>query len=79
MPATGKDMFHKLRRSFATFIAAAGGMDLARAYCGHSHQSVTGRYVDPRFAGQRPRIAELFKDLQLDVVATPDRQKRLFE
>ncbi len=79
LPATKKDMFHKLRRSFATFIAAAGGMDLAREYCGHSHQSVTDRYVDPRVAGQRPRISELFKGLQLDVVQTPDRQKRLFE
>lgn len=38
--------FHALRRSFASWLAAAGGD--ARAALGHSSEKVTRRYLDPR-------------------------------
>jgi integrase len=38
--------FYSLRRSFASHLAAAGGD--AREGLGHSSESVTRRYLDPR-------------------------------
>lgn len=73
---TRKDLFHKLRRSFATFIAHKGGKELARELCGHSHQSVTDLYIDERMSN-RPRVADLLGDVRLDVVH--ERQKLLFD
>jgi len=46
------DLFHKIRRTFATYIAAASGEVMAQQMLGHSHISVTRRYIDPRKLNQ---------------------------
>ena len=70
-----KDLFHKLRRSFATFVAAKGGTHLARVMLGHSHESVTKRYLDDRMMN-RPRLGDLLTEFAR--VEMLDRQRRLF-
>lgn len=47
LPAGPKDLFHKLRRTNATYVADAAGEEQARRQLGHSDLSVTRRYVDP--------------------------------
>ncbi len=42
------DLFHGIRRCVATWIAAAEGLEAASNYLGHSHVSVTERYLDWR-------------------------------
>lgn len=42
-----RDLFHKFRRTHGSYIANAAGEDVARQSLGHSHASVTRRYVDP--------------------------------
>jgi integrase len=42
-----RDLFHKFRRTHGSYIANAAGEDAARQSLGHSHASVTRRYVDP--------------------------------
>lgn len=44
-----KDLFHKLRRTFATFLARDQGIIAAQQWLGHSHVSVTERYIDMRY------------------------------
>lgn len=73
---TRKDLFHKLRRSFATHVAAKGGKQLARVMLGHSHESVTDRYLDERLL-DRPRMADLLQDLLRPKIDEP--QRRLFD
>lgn len=51
LPAGAKDKFHKLRRTFATFIAAEAGEVVAQAMLGHSSIYVTRRYLDKRQLG----------------------------
>jgi hypothetical protein len=46
LPATRTDLFHKLRRTNATFITAASSEEVARNQLGHSALSVTRRYID---------------------------------
>ena len=46
LPATAKDKFHKIRRTSATYLAEAIGEDEAVKHLGHSHPSVTRRYLD---------------------------------
>jgi integrase len=41
--------FHRIRRSTASYLKAAGGDPTARL--GHSSPSVTARYLDPRICG----------------------------
>lgn len=47
LPYSGKDMFHKLRRTCASHIAAKGGEALAIKQLGHLDPSCIKRYVDP--------------------------------
>lgn len=58
----GKHAFHKLRKTFATRIAAAGGKHVACELLGHSGLAVTERYLDPRQL-ERPRVTELIADV----------------
>lgn len=51
LSAGAKDKFHKLRRTFATFIAAEAGEVVAQAMLGHSSIYVTRRYLDKRQLG----------------------------
>jgi integrase len=48
LPETSKDLWHKMRRTFVTEIARQAGVPTAQAMAGHSHQSVTARYLDKR-------------------------------
>lgn len=41
-----RNMFHKLRRTFGTYLAAAVGINEASRFLGHSGIDVTKRYVD---------------------------------
>jgi integrase len=74
---TRKDMFHKLRRSFATFVNARGGQHLAQEMLGHSHQNVTKLYIDPRMRS-RTKVTELLGEF-LPPPDPPDKQRRLFD
>lgn len=46
-----KDGFHKLRRTSASHLAKALGMEAACRQLGHSSVQMTHRYVDPRMMG----------------------------
>ena len=52
LPDDRDDLFHKIRRTFATYIAAASGEVMAQQMLGHSHISVTRKYIDPRKLNQ---------------------------
>lgn len=67
------DLFHKLRRSSLSYVAAHD-LELARQQAGHSTSRLTLRsYIDPRIAHQRSGVDVLPK-LRL----SDDRQLRLF-
>lgn len=44
-----RQLWHKLRRTFATHLAVAKGTEAARRWLGHSSFEVTMRYIDLRF------------------------------
>lgn len=44
---TARDLFHKVRRTTATYLADQAGAAVAQAYLGHSCASVTAAYLDP--------------------------------
>ncbi|MBA3481721.1 MAG: site-specific integrase [Pirellulales bacterium] len=46
---TRDDLTHKIRRTALTQIAAVHGLEAAQKFAGHSHASVTLRYIDDRF------------------------------
>jgi integrase len=49
LPHGRRDLFHKLRRTNASYVAAAAGEQAAQKQLGHSHISLTRRnYIDPR-------------------------------
>lgn len=72
-----KEMFHKLRKCFATFIRMKHGKAAARELCGHSGESVTDAYLDETQTGERPSCREALVDLI--VLPRLNPQKRLFE
>lgn len=51
LPTDRYHAFHALRRTTATLAAANGSLDLARQALGHTRESMTRRYIDPRFCG----------------------------
>jgi len=51
LPATRRDKFHKLRRTTASAVHAAG-MDAQEAL-DHQYRRTTSRYLDPRFTASR--------------------------
>lgn len=60
LPDSRRDLFHKVRRTFGTFIAAAAGRGAAKELLGHSTEKVTERYLDKRFLAL-PNAAELLQ------------------
>ena len=56
LPSDAKDLFHKIRKTTASYIKAAGGNPTDRL--GHSSDQVTKAYLDPRIA-QPPRAVNL--------------------
>lgn len=50
--------FHCIRRTFATQITAAEGINVAQMMLGHSSVSTTARYIDPRFI-KRPKASSI--------------------
>jgi integrase len=52
LPSGKRDMFHKLRRTTATQIAARFGDALARQQLGHRTADCIRNYVDPRFTAR---------------------------
>ena len=54
LPHGPKDLFHKLRRTSGTHLARATDRSTVQQHLGHSHPSVTARYIDPRIVGQLP-------------------------
>lgn len=44
---SNKDLFHKFRRSSATLVCAAQGIEEARRHLGHTTQEMTRGYIDP--------------------------------
>lgn len=68
LPATSRDLFHRLRRTSCTAVAKAIGVAAAQEHLGHSSASLTKQaYLDPRLTGrnesaalliERPRLAK---------------------
>lgn len=56
-PAGAGSLFHRIRRSTASYVRAAGGD--ATAQLGHSCSSVTQRYYDPRICGAHDSTAAM--------------------
>jgi integrase len=48
-----RELWHKIRRTSISLVAAALGPDRARLHAGHSAASVTSRYLDPSIANRR--------------------------
>jgi len=46
LPETSRDLWHKIRRTTITYTAAKAGKAAACEIAGHSHMSVTERYLD---------------------------------
>lgn len=70
---TSRDLFHKLRRTFATFLARDQGIVAAQQWLGHSHITTTWRYIDkryydgPRLNGSLPSPRPCRGDVQLSL------------
>lgn len=69
-------MFHSLRRTHATHVAANGSPEMARQSLGHATQAMTDRYIDPRMLHHVPAVDVLPRP---DLSTSGDRQLRLFE
>lgn len=50
---THRDLWHKIRRTFATYICAVSDLETARRMLGHSSVEVTRRYIDQSKLGQK--------------------------
>jgi len=57
LPAGRRDLFHRLRRTTASYLAAAGAN--AQHRLGHSSATVTAAYLDPRITGLVDGAAKL--------------------
>lgn len=57
-----KDLWHKFRRTFGSWICKAGGRAEAQERLGHSSPQVTARYLDPEYK-QGPKLVELLGEL----------------
>ena len=65
LPATAGDLWHRLRRTFATQVAIHSNPGTAQQLLGHSGPEVTARYLAPRHLGA-PHAAELLAAPRLD-------------
>lgn len=66
LPHTGKDLFHKIRRTTLTqvYIKSGGKIEVAQRYGNHSDPSVTRRYIDQTQIDETRKAAELLPDLE---------------
>lgn len=79
LPRGRRDLFHKLRRTTATGLANATDEETARAQLGHSHISVTRRYLDRSKMRQTIQAADVLPRPALPgAVLAGERQHRLF-
>jgi integrase len=53
LPDGPRDLFHKIRRTSASHLAAEAGDEAARRQLGHSSGRVTAAYLDPKICGLR--------------------------
>jgi integrase len=67
-----KELFHKLRKCFATLIKIKYGNQAATLMCGHSGPTVTTRYIDTTQTGDRPSC----RDALVDVLKFPSPVER---
>ena len=58
-----RDYWHKIRRTFATYVTRSAGIETAREMLGHSSVDTTWRYVD-RSKLETPSQAELLPSLE---------------
>lgn len=76
LPTTRRDKFHKLRKTFCTQVARKRGKETARELMGHSSQSVTDVYIDPRFM-ELPSVADIISrprvEFQLRLIKSEDQ------
>lgn len=54
LPTTRKDLFHKFRKTHASYIKRAGGDPTEQL--GHSSQQVTAAYLDPQICRRRRQV-----------------------
>ena len=59
LPHGRKDVFHKLRRTHATYLAAATDLKHVQASLGHSSPAVTLAYIDPTKAPHVVRATDI--------------------
>jgi integrase len=52
LPASREYRFHAFRRTAATLATAESSLDVARRALGHTRESMTLRYIDPRVSSQ---------------------------
>ncbi|MBX3438009.1 MAG: site-specific integrase [Planctomycetaceae bacterium] len=71
LPTGRCDLFHKLRRTSASHLAAATDKKTAQEHLGHSHPSVTDRYLDPRIT-RRVHASDVMERPQWRVVQDDD-------
>lgn len=79
LPDDRRDLWHKMRRTFATMIAAKGGESVAQGMLGHSSIQVTRRYLDHRKMS-RPTVASLLDVPQrnrLRIYTDPDVSREI--
>lgn len=62
LPSGPRDMFHKIRRTTATYIADATCDEMAQRQLGHSSVSLTrAAYIDPRKIHRRIELADVMQ------------------
>jgi integrase len=60
LPSGARDLFHKIRRTNATYTADSAGEEAAQKQLGHSHVGLTRRsYIDPRLLKRDQNVASL--------------------
>jgi integrase len=79
LPTTDKDLFHKMRRTNATYVTAAADEETAKKQLGHSTVAVTQRYIDKAKLPARKTATDLLPWDLLAIKRDTDRQLRLFD
>lgn len=60
-----RDLFHKWRRCFASYVASKAGKAVAQEFLGHSCSSVTDRYLDDEIM-TRPMLRDLLPEPKIE-------------
>jgi len=62
LPHGKRDLFHRIRRTTASYIADAAGDEMAQRQLGHSSVNLTrSNYIDPRKVHRRIELADLIQ------------------